>query len=144
MATRKFYIAYVAHIISDTDLDGKIHLGSSILKSASIGFTLTIYYFSIDSYHNPIPFLLLSHVIISQLFPQNICFEAELHWAEHRDRGSREQLSQYRKNVWVLWAPKLTMGKGRATVSRRKWRGGVFGGLCELPSKCQHLSLLQP
>ena len=27
-------------------------------------------------------------------------------------------------------------------MSRRKWRGGVFGGLCELPSKCQHLSLL--
>ena len=100
------------YIFSDTDLDGKTHLGSSILNSASIGFTLTIYYSSIESNHNPIPFLLLSHVIISQLFPQNICFEAELHWAEHRDRGSREQLSQYRKKVWVLQAPKLTMGKG--------------------------------
>lgn len=116
------------YIFSDTELDGKTHLGSSILKPASIGFTVTIYYFSIESNHNPIPFLLLSHVIISQLFPKNICFEAELQWAEHRDRDSREQLPQYRKEVWVLQAPKLTMRKGRSNseqeeVERRDlWR----------------------
>ena len=130
MATRKFYncICDSYYIFSDTDLNGKTHLGSSILNSASIGFTLTIYYFSIESNHNPIPFLLLSHVIISQLFPQNICFEAELHWAEHRDRGSREQLSQYRKKMWVLQAPKLTMGKGGSNSEQEEVeRTGLWG-----------------
>ena len=62
------------YIFSDTDLDGKTHLGSSILNSASIGFTLTIYYSSIESNHNPIPAsfpacLLSSHLPGSFLWP---------------------------------------------------------------------------